>query len=64
MRLELGSYWQHAFKRDLTWSLGYEQSLRLNESVNLNYGVSRARRVFDGLPEYENALFATLDVRL
>ncbi|MCB1745082.1 MAG: poly-beta-1,6 N-acetyl-D-glucosamine export porin PgaA [Gammaproteobacteria bacterium] len=64
VRLELGSYWQHAFKRDLTWSLGYEQSLRLNESVNLNYGVSRARRVFDGLPEYENALFATLDVRL
>jgi biofilm PGA synthesis protein PgaA len=63
LALSIGNYWQDGFDSGFLWSLSYQHRWKLSDTLALSYGVSRSRRVFDGVPEFENAFFGDLDVR-
>lgn len=64
LQAELGRYWQEHEASATLWSLRYEQQLKLNDRVELVYGVARSRRVYDGDPEYQLEWFGHLNVHL
>lgn len=63
LALSAGSYHQEDFGSDLIWSLRYEQRWSPNDRFDLGYGLMRARRVYDGSPEYQTTLMADLTWR-
>lgn len=53
-----GRYWQEDFDSENTWSIGYQHSWELAPTVNFEYGITRERAVYDGVPEYDNVISA------
>ncbi|RUR26051.1 poly-beta-1,6 N-acetyl-D-glucosamine export porin PgaA [Vreelandella andesensis] len=53
-----GRYWQEDYDSENTWSLGYQHSWELAPTVSLQYGITRERAVYDGVPEYDNVISA------
>ncbi len=54
---------QQGFDSKFTWSLGYEHHWRFSRQFSLSYGISRARYVYDGVPEFSTRGFLTLYTR-
>lgn len=63
LALSAGSYHQEDFGSDLIWALRYEQRWSPHDRFDVGYGVMRARRVYDGAPEYQTTLLADLTWR-
>ncbi|WP_447957789.1 poly-beta-1,6 N-acetyl-D-glucosamine export porin PgaA [Vreelandella sp. EE7] len=53
-----GRYWQKSFDDENTWSIGYGHRFELAPAFSLEYGITRERAVYDGLPEYDNTFTA------
>ncbi|MEG3080520.1 poly-beta-1,6 N-acetyl-D-glucosamine export porin PgaA [Halomonas sp. 5021] len=53
-----GRYWQEDYDSENTWSIGYQHSWELTPTVNFEYGITRERAVYDGVPEYDNVISA------
>jgi len=58
--LTLGSYWQRDYGTGGTWAVRYEHEINASDRLGLRYGIARARRVYDGAPEYVTELDLTL----
>jgi biofilm PGA synthesis protein PgaA len=58
-----GIYDQASFGGNLVWSLDYEFAWSLSDALELRMGWTRARRVYDGSPEYQTFWRAGLDGR-
>ncbi|WP_252109262.1 MULTISPECIES: poly-beta-1,6 N-acetyl-D-glucosamine export porin PgaA [unclassified Halomonas] len=58
LSLGAGRYWQKAFDDENTWSIGYGHRFELAPSFSLEYGITRERAVYDGIPEYDNTFTA------
>jgi hypothetical protein len=56
-----GNYHQEDFGSDSTWALQYEQRWSPHDQFDLGYGIVRARRVYDGVPEYQTTLYLNLN---
>jgi biofilm PGA synthesis protein PgaA len=63
LALTVGNYWQKGFADDYLAGAAYEHIWETSERFELAYGFSRFRRVYDGLPEYQNHVFARLNWR-
>lgn len=63
LKVSAGSYWQEGFGSGGTWAVAYEHDWALAEGVNAFYGIARARRVFDGNPEFVDAVYGNLNLR-
>lgn len=63
LTLSAGNYHQEDFGSDTIWSARYEQRWVPHEQFELGYGLMRARRVYDGVPELQTTLFLNLDWR-
>ncbi|VAX27883.1 Biofilm PGA outer membrane secretin PgaA [hydrothermal vent metagenome] len=61
--LSAGPNSQQGFDSKFTWSLGYEHYWRFSRQFSLSYGISRARYVYDGVPEFSTRGFLTLYTR-
>jgi len=61
--VEAGQYWQKGFGTDWTGVARYEHQWDFSDRFGFLYGVSRSRRVFDGVPEYATGFYATLNWR-
>ena len=59
----LGNYAQSGFSDGRIWALTYEQQWNLDARSELNYGITRARHLYDGDVEYSTDLFANLEWR-
>jgi len=59
----LGNYAQSGFPDGRTWAVIYEQQWNVDARSQLNYGITRARRLYDGDVEYTTDLFANLGWR-
>ncbi|WP_447556142.1 poly-beta-1,6 N-acetyl-D-glucosamine export porin PgaA [Vreelandella sp. EE22] len=54
LSLGSGRYWQKEFDSENTWSIGYGHRFELAPAFSLEYGITRERAVYDGIPEYDN----------
>ena len=63
MGLTLGNYWQKGYADDYIAGFNYEHLWEIAERFELVYGYSRFRRVYDGLPEYQNYYFSRINWR-
>jgi biofilm PGA synthesis protein PgaA len=63
LALTAGTYHQEDFGSDPTWALQYEQRWAPHDQFDLAYGVTRARRIYDGDAEYQTTLYLNLDWR-
>lgn len=61
--LSLGSYYQESFGAKGIGSLFYEQQWNPNDTFEISYGISRARKAYDGNMENHTRLYLTLDWR-
>jgi biofilm PGA synthesis protein PgaA len=61
--LTLGSYWQKNFASDYLAGFAYEHIWEFAYRFELVYGFSRFRRVYDGLPEFQNYTYGRLNWR-
>lgn len=59
----VGQYYEDEFDPGTTWSFAYQHDWQLSEALRFAYGVMRSRRVFDGEPEFESAVYGNLMVR-
>ncbi len=57
-----GTGWQEGFGSDPIWHLGISLELEFSDTARLSLGARRARRVFDGVPELDDALSAALRI--
>lgn len=60
LHLWAGTYDQKTYGGDLIWGIDYELSWSLNDALQLRGGWQRARRVYDGAPEYQTFFTAGL----
>lgn len=58
-----GTYNQRNFGSDAIWTLAYELNWSINESLGVAVGAQRARRVYDGNPEYQTFYNLRLEAR-
>ncbi|MEC9483877.1 MAG: poly-beta-1,6 N-acetyl-D-glucosamine export porin PgaA [Halomonas sp.] len=58
-----GSYWQEDFGSEPVWSVGYRHQWLFEPNVILEYGISRQKSVYDGVPEYGNFITAGFEWR-
>ncbi|MCC6303501.1 MAG: poly-beta-1,6 N-acetyl-D-glucosamine export porin PgaA [Gammaproteobacteria bacterium] len=63
LALSAGGYHQEDFGSDTLWAAQYEQRWSPQDRFDLVYGLIRARRVYDGVPEYQTTLYLNLDWR-
>ncbi|MBK9130289.1 MAG: poly-beta-1,6 N-acetyl-D-glucosamine export porin PgaA [Gammaproteobacteria bacterium] len=63
LALSAGNYHQEDFGSDGVWAAQYEQRWSPLDRFDLAYGLIRARRVYDGIPEYQTTLYLNLDWR-
>jgi poly-beta-1,6 N-acetyl-D-glucosamine export porin PgaA len=63
LSLGVGDYWQEDAGSAVTWEIGYVHRWSLEPEFTLEYGMSRRRAVFDGLPEYDTAITVGFDWR-
>lgn len=63
LALSAGSYYQEDFGSGPIWALQYEQRWSPHDQFTMGYGFIRARRVYDGAPEYQTTLYLNLDWR-
>jgi biofilm PGA synthesis protein PgaA len=63
LALTLGNYWQKDFADDYLAGAAYEHIWETADRFELVYGFSRFRRVYDGLPEYQNYFYSRLNWR-
>ena len=63
LALTVGNYWQKDFADDYLAGAAYEHIWETADRFELVYGFSRFRRVYDGLPEYQNYFYARLNWR-
>lgn len=61
LKLTVGRYWQERFDTHGTWAVAYEHRWGLSDALRFSYGISRARRVFDGAPEFVDSVYGSLD---
>jgi len=61
--LTIGDYWQKDFSGDYLAGFTYEHILEFASRFELVYGFSRFRRVYDGLPEYQNYTYGRFNGR-
>ena len=59
----LGSYYQKGFGAKGVGGLFYEQQWNPDDTFEISYGVSRARKAYDGAMENQTRLYLTLDWR-
>ncbi|RCV90611.1 poly-beta-1,6 N-acetyl-D-glucosamine export porin PgaA [Billgrantia montanilacus] len=55
-----GRYWQQDYDSENTWSLGYRHRWDLAPALSIEYGIARERAIYDGVPEYDNIVSASL----
>ena len=60
LSLTAGQYWQENFGNNYLAGFVYEHLWETAERFELVYGFSRFRRVYDGLPEFQNELHTRL----
>lgn len=58
-----GSYWQEDYGSDPTWIVGYQHGWEFEPNIIFEYGFSRQRSVYDGVPEYGNFITAGFEWR-
>lgn len=58
-----GRYRQRGFGTGTTWAARYEHEWHPGDRTGLTYGVTRARRIYDGAAEYQTILYLNLDWR-
>ena len=63
LSLGSGRYWQEDFDSENTWSIGYQHRWELTPTVNFEYGITRQRAIYDGVPEYDNVISAGFEWR-
>lgn len=63
LALSAGNYHQEDFGSDTLWAAQYEQRWNPHDQFELAYGIIRARRVYDGVPEHQTTLYLNLDWR-
>lgn len=63
LALTIGNDWQKHYADDFLAGFAYEQLWEFASRFELVYGFSRFRRVYDGLPEYQNYTYGQLDWR-
>ena len=63
LALTLGNYWQKGYADDYIAGFNYEHLWEIAGRFELAYGYSRFRRVYDGLPEYQNYYFSRINWR-
>lgn len=61
LAVSAGNYHQEDFGTDSTWALQYEQRWSPRDQFDLGYGIMRARRVYDAVPEYQTTLYFNLN---
>ncbi len=59
----IGRSSQQGFDSELTWRIGYEHHWSFSRQLGLNYGISRARPVYDGKQEYTTRGFMNFYAR-
>ena len=57
-----GFYAQRDFDDGHTWTIAYEHHWKFSNACKIHYGIRRARRVYDGNAEFENAVYGGLGV--
>ena len=62
--VELGEYHQSGFRSGRLWRIGYAIEYRINDALLVEFGAQRSRNFYDGAPEYDTTLAATLNARL
>ena len=60
LHLWAGTYDQKSYGSDLIWGIDYELTWALSDALQLRGGWQRARRVYDGAPEYQTFFTAGL----
>lgn len=63
LALSVGNYHQEDFGSDTVWAAQYEQRWIPHDQFEIGYGIVRARRVYDGVPEHQTTLYLNLDWR-
>jgi len=63
LKVSVGDYWQEGFGHGQTWALAYEHDWSFSDTIDAFYGIARARRVFDGNPEFVDAVYGNLNLR-
>ncbi|MGE3482214.1 MAG: poly-beta-1,6 N-acetyl-D-glucosamine export porin PgaA [Gammaproteobacteria bacterium] len=63
LALSVGNYRQEDFDSDTIWAAQYEQRWNPHDRFELGYGLIRARRVYDGVPEHQTTLYLNLGWR-
>ncbi len=63
LAITAGLYEQQGFGSGATWMLRYEQQWNPGDRLELIYGISRARRIYDGDSENITRIYLTLDWR-
>ncbi|WP_136066819.1 poly-beta-1,6 N-acetyl-D-glucosamine export porin PgaA [Modicisalibacter radicis] len=58
-----GRYWQEDYGSEPTWAVGYQHSWEFEPDVLFEYGISRQKSVYDGVPEYGNFITAGFEWR-
>lgn len=61
--LGLGNYHQNGFGSHGTWSARYEHDWGINDQLNLMYGISRSRNIYDGDSELRSQVDLSLTWR-
>lgn len=59
----VGTYRQQGFGSGATWMARYEHQWNPDDRTGLTYGLTRARRVYDGAAEYQTGAYLNLDWR-
>lgn len=62
LQVGAGNYWQKNFGSDSTWMVSYEQGFKLDDSFEVNYGITRSRHPYDGTNEYSTQFFTRLNL--
>ena len=60
---QLGFYDQESYGKELVWSLDYELTWAANDALEMRFGLSRARRAYDGDIENQTFFLAALTGR-
>jgi len=63
LALTIGNDWQKHYADDFLAGFDYEQLWEFASRFELVYGFSRFRRIYDGLPEYQNYTYGRLGWR-
>ena len=62
LALNAGVYQQQNFGSAGTWGASYKHTWQLDQQLELNYGIGRNSQAYDGIREFSNTLFGSINL--